>query len=139
MVADSKSKRSFNTKEGYTKVIREKDLEFLYDFYQKINNKNAESNLDSEFRGFKEEGDVKYDLKSDVLDEIIDDFKAFEESLKLLRKIDTTQSIVQIDSDKNFNIAIVHLAQTFQSLSIDFDYLNYFHIEFMRNLPDDVS
>lgn len=120
-------------------MINKKDLGFLYNFYQEINNKNIESKLDSEFRGFKEENEIKYDLKSDVLDEIIDDFKAFQNSLELLRTIDTAQSIEQINSNEIFNNAIVHLAQTFQSLSIDFDNLNYFHIEFMRSLPDDTN
>lgn len=120
-------------------MINKKDLGFLYNFYQEISNKNIESKLDSEFRGFKEENEIKYDLKSDVLDEIIDDFKAFQNSLELLRTIDTAQSIEQINSNEIFNNAIVHLAQTFQSLSIDFDNLNYFHIEFMRSLPDDTN
>ncbi|MGX7150386.1 hypothetical protein [Enterococcus ureasiticus] len=113
-------------------MIDVEDLDFLFNFYEQLNNKNEKKvDLDS----FKKENDVNYSFKEDVVEEIQENLKEFKDCIAALRQIDLKDDIHDTVYLYSFVSNMNKLYRIMGNLSISFSDFQDFDIEISKNLP----
>ncbi|MBM7687308.1 hypothetical protein BCR24_11430 [Enterococcus ureilyticus] len=112
----------------------------LLKLYEQVNEKNGNK---IDLTAFKIDNDVAegeksivYDLKEDVIDDIIDELKNMKEIMTELNSIDVTKSMEELNYMYKFKLNMVKLIGIYSSLSSDFDDLYEFHSKFLQSFPE---
>lgn len=108
--------------------------------YEQVNRKNGNK---IDLTAFKIDNDVAegeksivYDLKEDVIDDIIEELQNMKEIMTELNSIDMSKSIEELNYMYKFKLNMVKLISVYSSLSSDFDDLYEFHSKFVQSLPE---
>lgn len=113
-------------------MISKENIEFLYSFYELLNNRNGQP-LD--FSTYKIDDGISYDFNEDVLEAIMDNLAHLNNSIEELKLLESSQPIEELVRKKLFVRSFVDIARSTSSLSHDFEEFHTMHVDFLRSLP----